>query len=105
MLSFVAAISSASTSGVNLAYAFFDPSGLHKSYQSSSLLPPAFVLKDIPDQRVNLHAIHVIQLLQGLLDLPLVRLDITDENQRIVFLNFLHGTFSVQRVDDHFMVI
>ena len=105
MLSFVAAISSASTSGVNLAYAFFDPSGLHKSYQSSSLLPPTSGLKDIPDQRINLHAIHIIQLLQSLLDLPLVRLDITDENQRIVFLDFLHSAFRIQRVDDHFMVI
>jgi len=32
MFNFVAAMSSASTSGVNLQYAFFDPSGLPKSH-------------------------------------------------------------------------
>lgn len=105
MLSFVAAISSASTSGVNLAYAFFVPSGLHRSYQSSSLLPPASVLKDIPDERIDLHAIHVIQLLQSLLNLPLVRLDITDENQRVILLDLLHCAFCIQRVDDDLMVV
>ena len=60
---------------------------------------------NIPDQRINLHAIHIIQLLQCLLDLPLVRLDITDKHQRIVFLNLLHRAFGIQRVDDDLVVI
>ena len=62
-------------------------------------------LQDIPDQRVNLHAIHIVQFLQRLLDLPLVRLDITNENQRVILLNLLHRTLGIQRIDDDFVVI
>lgn len=68
-------------------------------------LPQPSVPPDIPDQRINLHAIDIIQLLQSLLDLPLVRLDIANKHQRIVLLDFLHRAFGIQRVDDDFVVI
>ena len=61
--------------------------------------------QDLPNQRINLHAIHIIQFLQRLLDLPLVRLDITNENQRVILLNLLHRTLRVERVDDDFVVV
>ena len=105
MFSFVAAISNASTSGVNLAYAFLDPSGLSKtiSERAPSSVPSS--PQDIPNQRINLHALHIIQFLQRLLDLPLVRLDIANENQRVILLNLLHRTLGIQRVDDDFVVV
>ena len=101
---FVAAISNASTSAVNLANAFFDPSGL---VQLSVILSPSSSTPKIytPYQSIDLDCVHVIQLLQCLLDLPLVRLHIHDENQRIVFFNLLHRTLRVQRVNDHFVVV
>jgi len=91
-------MSSASTSGVSFANAFFDPSGLHRCQHVSTTSTRH---QYIPNQSVDLDAIHIIQLLQRLLDLPLIRLDIHNEHQRIVLLNLLHRTFSVQRVDNH----
>lgn len=106
MFSFVAAISSASTSGVNLAYAFFDPSGLSNMISEREQSPYAhFPREDLPDQRINLHAIHIIQLLQRFLYLPLVRLHITDKYQRVIFLNFLHRALGIQGIDDHLVVV
>ena len=61
--------------------------------------------QDIPDQRINLDAFHIIQFLQRLLDLPLVRFDVANENQRVVLLNLLHRALGVQRVDDDFVVV
>jgi len=61
--------------------------------------------RNSPNQRIDLHTIHIIQLLQRLLDLPLVGLDIADEYQRVILLNFLHRTLRVQWVDDHLVVI
>lgn len=58
-----------------------------------------------PYQRVDLHTIHIIQLFQRLLDLPLVGLDIADEYQRIILLDLLHRTLRVQRVDDDLVMI
>lgn len=55
---------------------------------------------DIPNQRVDLHALHVVQFLQRLLDLPLIRLDVADKHQRVILLDLLHRALRVQRVDD-----
>ena len=85
------------------------PSSFHRVYRNDQYTCFLFLysasLQDLPDQCVNLHAIHIIQLLQRLLDLPLVRLDIADEDQRIVLLNLLHRTLRIQRIDDHFVMI
>jgi len=60
---------------------------------------------NVPDQRIDLHTVHIIQLLERLLDLPLVRLNITDKNQGVVLLNLLHRTLRVQWVNDDFVVV
>ena len=85
------------------------PFSIHQAYpkQLANLrsLPAFSSLLHIPDQRIDLHAIHIIQFLQCLLDLPLVRLHIAYENQRVVLLNLLHRAFGIQRVDYHLVVI
>lgn len=102
MASLVAAMSRASTSGVNRAKAFLDPSGLHVV----SPYPRVLVVHSaIPDERVDLDAVHIVQLLQRILDLSLVGLNVNNENQCVVLLNLLHRTLSVERVDDNFVGI
>jgi len=59
----------------------------------------------VPYESVDLDSLHIVQLLQSLLDLSLVCLDIHNEDQRIVLLDFFHRTFRIQRVDDDFMVV
>lgn len=54
----------------------------------------------IPDQCVDLDCVHVVELLQRLLDLPLVRSDIHDEHQCVVLLNLLHRALGVEGMDD-----
>ena len=61
--------------------------------------------ENIPDESVDLDSLDVIKLLQSLLDLPFVGLDINDENQGVVLLNLLHGTLSVERVDNDLVLI
>jgi hypothetical protein len=53
-----------------------------------------------PDQSPNLQSLDVVQLLDGLLDLPLVALQVDDEHQRVVLLDLLHGGLGVQGVLD-----
>ena len=60
---------------------------------------------DIPDEGVDLHAVNVVELLQRLLDLGLVRLDVDDEDEGVVLLNLLHGALGVERVDDDAVLI
>ncbi len=60
---------------------------------------------NLPDQRIDLHTLHVIQLLQCLPDLPLVCLDIAYKHQRIVLLDLLHRALGIQRVDDDLVVV
>lgn len=57
-------------------------------------------MRDVPNKRVQLDNLHVVQLLQRLLDLPLVRLGVDDEDQCVVLLNLLHRTLGVERVQD-----
>lgn len=61
--------------------------------------------KIIPDQGVDLDGVHIVELLQSLLDLPLVRLDIDDEDEGVVLLDFLHGGLSVDWVDDDLVLV
>jgi hypothetical protein len=59
----------------------------------------------IPDKGVDLDSVYIVELLQCLLDLSLVGLDVDDEDQGVVLLNLLHGTLSVERVDDNLVLI
>ena len=97
-------MSNASTSGVSRAKAFFFPSGL--SHQSA--LANNYHLQinfNLPNQRVDLHTLHIIQLLQRILDLPLIRPHIDNEDKRIVLLNLLHRALRVQRMDDDLVLV
>ena len=58
-----------------------------------------------PDQSVDLNTLYVVQLLNGVLDLPLVCLDIDNENQGVVLFNLLHGRLSVEGVDDDLVLV
>ena len=86
------ATSRASWSAVSRTYAFFFPSGLwENSAPGSSQTRPYS-----PDQRVHLGRIHIVQFLDGILDLALVRPDVYNKHQCVVFLNLLHRRLSVQ---------
>lgn len=56
--------------------------------------------RNIPDQGVDLDGVNVVELLESLLDLPLVRLDIHNEDESVILLNLLHRTLGVERVND-----
>lgn len=60
---------------------------------------------NIPNQGVDLDSVHVVKLLQSLLDLSLVRLDIHDKHQGVVLLDLLHRALGVQRVNDNLVVV
>lgn len=60
---------------------------------------------NIPDQGVDLDGVDVVELLQGSLNLGLVRLDVDNEDESVVLLNLLHGALSVERVDDDLVLI
>lgn len=51
-----------------------------------------------PDQSPDLGGLNIVQLLDSVLDLPLVALQVNDEYQGVVVLDLLHGALSVQRV-------
>lgn len=50
-----------------------------------------------PDEGVHFRGLDIIQLLDSVFDLSLVRLDISDEDQSVMFLNLLHCRLCVQR--------
>lgn len=54
----------------------------------------------IPDEGVQGHGLDIVKLLQGVLDLPLVRLGVHNEDEGVVLLNLLHRALGVERVDD-----
>ena len=62
-------------------------------------------ISNTPNQRIDLHALYIIQLLQGLFYLPLIGFNIADEYQGIVFFDLLHSTLGVERMDYDFVVI
>jgi hypothetical protein len=49
-----------------------------------------------PDECVNLGSLDIIQLLDGIFYLPLVRSDVNDEHKGVVLLNLLHRRLRVQ---------
>ena len=53
--------------------------------------------RNAPDERVDLGGLHVPQLLDGVLDLTLVRTNVDDEDESVVLLNLLHRALRVQR--------
>jgi hypothetical protein len=61
--------------------------------------------RKIPDEGVDLDGVDIIKLLQSLLDLSLVGLNVYNENQCVVLFDLLHGTLSVERVDDDLVLI
>ena len=63
------------------------------------------VAKSLPDESVDLGAVNVVELLQGLLDLGLVGLDVANEDQGVVLLDLLHGRLGVQGVDDDLVLV
>ena len=86
------------------------PSGLHKgnivSITSSARVGRGKLYKkSIPDQGVDLDNVDLVELLESLLDLGLVRLDVDQEDQGVVLLNLLHRTLGVERVDDDLVLV
>lgn len=59
----------------------------------------------LPDESIDLDGVNVIELLQSLLDLSLVGFDVNNKNEGVVFLDLLHGTLGVERVDDDLVLI
>lgn len=53
-----------------------------------------------PDEGVDLDGINIVHLLDGILDLALVRLDVDNEDEGVVLLDLLHGGLGVQGVND-----
>lgn len=60
---------------------------------------------NIPDEGVDLDGLDIVKLLERLLDLSLVGLDVDNEDKGVVLLNLLHGTLSVERVDNDLVLI
>ena len=98
------ATSSASWSDVNRTYAFFLPSGLKSSEVKISHTTPRAKRKGssvhLPDEGVDLRGLDVVKLLHRILDLTLVRADVSDEDEGVVLLDLLHGALGVKRVED-----
>lgn len=63
--------------------------------------PKTPIYFSLPDEGVDVLALDVVQRLYRVLDLPLVRLHVHDENKRVVVFNLFHGALSRQReLDD-----
>jgi len=105
MASLVAAISRASTSAVRRAKAFFEPSGLKWALAKDVHSSGGGIFLNKPDECINLDGIDIVEFLQSLLDLSLVRLNVDDEYKSIILLNLLHSTLGVERVDDNLVLI
>ena len=58
-----------------------------------------------PDKGIDLNGLHVVQLLQGRLNLPLVRLHIHHKHQRVILLDLLHRTLRVEGMDNDLVLI
>jgi hypothetical protein len=99
MASLVAAMSRASTSGVRRAKAFLEPSGL-EIHVSLRLRVSSLPQRSLPDEGVELDGLDIVKSLESGLDLPLVGLDVDNEDKGVVLLDHLHGALSVERVDD-----
>lgn len=83
----------------------FPNPGPERQHLNLKLLPPSNKENHVPNQCIDLHALNVVQRLQRLLDLPLVRLDVAHKDERVVLLNLLHRGFRIERVDEHLVRI
>ena len=68
-------------------------------------IEPRYKFRNSPNHRIHPHAIYIVELLQCILNLPLIALDVADEDQRVVFLNLLHRRLRIERVDDDFVIV
>ena len=59
----------------------------------------------VPDQGVDLDAVNVVLLLEGVLDLPLVGPGSDDEDKGVVLLDLLHGGLGVERVEEDLVLV
>lgn len=65
------------------------------THQKSGLI---FLLpQDSPNKSVDFRSLHIPKLLHRVFDLTLVRLEVDEENERVVLLNLFHRRFRVQR--------
>ena len=65
----------------------------------------AWAQSNLPDQGVDLDDIDLVERLERLLDLGLVRLDVDQEDQGVVLLDLLHRALGVERVDDDLVLV
>ena len=65
----------------------------------------SWALAEVPDQRVDLDGINIIEFLQGILNLSLVGFDVDNEDQCIVLFDLLHRAFCVQRMYDDLIFV
>lgn len=63
------------------------------------------VLSAVPDEGVDLDTVHIVLLLEGLLDLPLVGPGGDDEDKGVVLLDLLHGGLGVERVQEDLVLV
>ena len=68
-----------------------------KSILVSSEANKRLLLAVRADEGVDLSSVHIVHLLQGLLNLVLVGLAVHNEHQGVHLLNLLHGALSVER--------
>lgn len=59
-----------------------------------------FLLAIRTDERVHLRSLNVVNLLEGLLNLALVRLAVNNKDERVHFLNLLHRALRVKREEE-----
>ena len=58
-----------------------------------------------PYEGVDLDSVNVVELLEGRLDLRLVRLDVDNEDESVVLLDLLHGALGVEGMDNDLVLI
>jgi len=59
----------------------------------------------VPDQGVDLDAVNVVLLLEGVFDLSLVCPGGDDEDKGVVLLDLLHGGLGVERVEEDLVLV
>lgn len=59
----------------------------------------------VPDQSVDFLGLDVVHLLNGILDLLLVRADVNNENQGVVVLDLLHCRLGSQWILENLIVV
>lgn len=67
-----------------------------RSENHSLTVDPIDNTRHLPDERVHLGCLHIVELLHSILDLTLVRSNVNNEHQRVVLLNLFHRRLRVQ---------